>query len=210
MRAPTEPLYAGATLGKLSLPFTNLALALLLATGCRYTAPTPQAYVTHGVALRAPITTLVALPVVCEGFSIRCEPSQQVAVAAAARLGVEYLGYSLVDSDLLNAELRVRRTTEGGESGPLEEVSGKTWFDLDTEARRAFVAQIGAHGVLHTAINSGGGYRQPVTVRLAVTRLEDDALVWQSQCQVATGEYNNQLRAMDLATQCALESMTLW
>lgn len=196
-------------MGKQSLLCTRLALALLLATGCRYTAPTPQAYVTHGIALRAPITTLVALPVVCEGFSVRCEPAQQVAVAAAARLGVEYLGYSVVDSDLLNAELRVRRTTEAGGSGPHEEVSGKTWFDLDTEARRAFVAEIGAHGVLHTAINSGG-YSQPVTVRLAVTKLEDDALVWQSQCQVATGDYNDELRAMDLATQCALESMTLW
>lgn len=209
MHATTEPDYAGAILGKLSLPYTSLALALTLAIGCRYTPPTPQAYVTHGVALRAPITTLVALPVVCEGFSIRCEPAEQVAVAAAARLGVEYLGYSLVDSDLLNAELRVRRTTEVGGSGPVEEVSGKTWFDLDTEARRAFVAQIGAHGVLHTAINSSG-YRDPVTVRLAVTRLEDDALVWQSQCTVATSDYHDKLRAMDLATQCALESMTLW
>lgn len=194
-------------MGKL-FPLPHLALTLAL-TGCHYTAPTPTAYVTHGVARREPITTLAALPVICEGFSIRCEPSHQVAVAATARLGMEYLGYSLIDSDLLNAELRVRRTTETSGGGRQEELSGKTWFELDTEERRAFLAQLGVHGVLHTAINAGG-YRQPVTVRLAVTQLQDDALVWQSECQVATGDFNDELRAMDLATQCALESMTLW
>lgn len=196
-------------MGIASFLYTSLALALALTTGCHYTAPTPQAYVTHGVALRAPITTLVALPVVCEGFSIRCEPSHQVAVAAAARLGVEYLGYSLIDSDLLNAELRVRRTTQSDENAPQEEVSGKTWFDLDTAERRGFLAQIGTHGVLHTSIGTGGPDRS-VTVRLAVTKLEDDALVWQSQCRVQTGDYHDELRALELATQCALESMTLW
>ncbi len=182
---------------------------LLLDAGCRYTAPTPVSYVTHGVALRAPITTVAALPVVCEGFSLHCQPSQQAAVAASARLGMEYLGYSLIDSDLLNAELRLRRTTETDVTGPQEEVSGKTWFDLSTEERRAFLAHIGATGVLHTAIDASGLGRA-VTVRLAVTKLEDDALVWQSQCQVQAGDYHDELRALDLAAQCALESVTLW
>lgn len=159
--------------------------------------------------MRAPVTTIAALPVVCEGFSLHCQPAQQLAVAATARLGMEYLGYSLIDSDLLNAELRVRRTTDNGAGDSQEQVSGKTWFDLGTEERRAFLAHLGTHGVLHTAIDASGRGRA-VTVRLAVTKLEDDALVWQSQCQVPAGDYHDELRALDLATQCALESVTLW
>jgi hypothetical protein len=194
--------------------WATLALA---ASACKYSAPPPRAYVIHGVAHSTPISLLAAVPAVCERTTMGCVDAYRVAVDNTAKLYIEYHGYGIIESALINAELRTRRTstvTSDAQTTVDESVVGKTWLDLQPEERRTLLADIGAQGVLQAVVGLGVPHgmagQRTVTVRLVVTRLADDALVWQSQCQVETGDYHSEDQAVFLATRCALEASTLW
>jgi hypothetical protein len=205
-----------------------------LVCGCSFTPPTPVAYVAHGPAFGQPVTPLAAMPVNCDAMTLGCLPGYQLAVANATRMAIEFGGYSLVDSELINAEMRVRFTrtrqdlgtastatlTNGtitGTTGTTEtttEVTGRTWIDLGAAERRDLLKDIGIRGLLYSTIGLGVPHgmagQRTVTVRIALARLADDAVVWQSECGVETGDFHSEAQALELATKCALESGTLW
>lgn len=195
----------------------RLVLTTALLAGCSYTPPTPVAYVTHGPARQQRVTPLAALPATCDGMTMGCQPGYLFSVASATRMSLELGGLGLVDSEIINAELRRRHTSTQASEGSVQTtttVTGATWMDLDPVARRTFLSELGIHGVLRATVGLGVPHgmagQRTVTVTVQVTRLADDALVWQSECHVETGDFHSESQAVELATQCALESGTLW
>jgi len=195
---------------------------LCLLAACAFTPPTPQAYVQRGPASGQIVNPLAALPVECGAATMGCLPGYKVAVASATRIAIELGGYTLVDSELINAELR-RRTTitrewTDGESARGEitatEVTGLTWLDLPPHEQRELLAAMGIQGALHVTVSmtrpQGMAAQRLVTIEVTVSRLADGQLAWQSLCNVPTGDYHSEPYAIDLATRCALESGTLW
>jgi hypothetical protein len=190
---------------------------LCLLAACKFTPPTPQAYVQHGPAFGQAGTQLAALPVECGAQTLGCLPGYKVAVASATRISIEYGGYTLVDSELINAELQ-RRTSKTVATADAEttttEVTGRTWLDLPPPRQRELLAAMGIQGVMRTTIAMtvplGMAGERIVTVAVVVSRVADEQLVWRSRCSVVTGDYHSESQAIDLATRCALESGTLW
>jgi hypothetical protein len=211
----------------------RLSLVLVL-SGCPWTAPVPIAHVLHGPTYRDPAITLAALPVVCSAEEDLCLPAHSAAVANATRMTLELAGYSIVDSELINAEMQRRsthsQTTETpppaatvprNEFHPPDdpthveaEVSGGTWWsETSPAAQQAMLAALGVDAVLQTRITvgnaSGMAMQRTITVDVTVSRL-DARLVWHADCGVETGDYHSTEQAIDLATRCALESQALW
>jgi len=155
-----------------------------------------------------------------------CMPGYLYGVASATRIALEYGGYTVVDGELINAELRRRSTvtTETSQRGAIvptptttdveTEVTGRLWSDLPILEQRELLSAMGVRGVLRAQVALGTPHgmagQRTVTVGISLARLDDDLLVWQSQCDVETGDYHSEAQAVDLATRCALESATLW
>jgi len=193
----------------------------VLLAACNFTPPTPVARVRRGPAAREFTSPLAALPVTCEGTSMGCMPGYLYGVASATRIALEYGGYTVVDGELINAELRRRTTrTRESQSGTVAtsetqtEVTGAVWSDLPLLQQRELLTAMGVRGVLRAQVALGTPHgmaaQRTVTVGISLARIEDDLLVWQSQCDVETGDFHSEAQAVDLATRCALESATLW
>ena len=223
-----------------------LAVALTSVTvlaGCPWTAPTPVARVHHGPGFAAGPRTLAALPVqsTTDDPSL-WSPAHGVAVAAATRLMMEFMGYDVIDTELLNAESRSRTTmtvealpstpppgdpsrrhgsssfwqppsSPASDDSAMITTDGLAWSSAPPERRLALLAAMGIDGTLATEMAFGRAHgmarQRTVTARLTVARL-DGGIVWQSACDVETGDYHSALQAIDLATRCALESASLW
>jgi len=196
--------------------FRTAVLVLALAA-CNFAPPTPMAYVRRGPAYGELPTTLVAMPVVCERTTMGCMPGYLFAVASATRIAMEFGGYSLVDGELINAEMQRRSTrtveSDGGEQTDVD-LTGRTWADLPIQQQRDLLAAMGVKGVFQAKvamdIPQGMAGQRTVTVLISISRLVDDALILQSECGVPTGDFHSEAQAVDLATRCALESGTLW
>jgi hypothetical protein len=194
----------------------RLAMLGVLA-GCSFTPPTPRAYVRFGPARDQLVTPLAALPVTCGTTTMGCLEGYKVAVASATRIAIEYAGFTLVDGERINAELQ-QRTTQITETADrlIEqvEITGRTWVDLEPQQQRDLLTAMGIRGLFRAEVSlgvpRGMAAQRTVTVAVAVTRLADEALAWQSQCSVETGDYHSEPQAIELATRCALESVSLW
>jgi hypothetical protein len=188
----------------------------------------------HGSAYRGGATSLAALPVRCPPELSICGRPYAAAIASAARMNLELAGYSVVDTELLNAEAwrRTETTTEStrarvpavpqhdrhGAPPPtgdsrVELSAGRAWADAPPDERQRMLASMGVDGVLATEVTLGPArglaQQRTLTMRVAVSRL-DGALVWRSECDVETGDYRSDEQALDLATRCAVESASLW
>ncbi len=216
----------------------SLCAALLL-SGCNFTAPTPVAYVSHGLAHGHPINPIAALPVRCNASSMGCLPGYQLMVASSSRMALELGGGILVDSELINAELQLRVTRtrqvrreldgkpvpdpthdQGGTALPTDQIeqetalTGQTWLQLPLLEQRRLLQDMGINGVLSATVSLGIPHgmagQRTVTVEVSLRRMSDDALAWQSACSAETGDFHSEPQAVELATRCALESATLW
>jgi hypothetical protein len=149
-------------------------------------------------------------------------------------MSLEFAGYTVVDTELLNAEAWRRTTTStestsarvptvpqhGSQGLPVNSAQertvlagGASWADAPADERQRMLSSIGVDGLLATEVALGpprGMARQrTLTMRVKVTRL-DGELVWRSECDVETGDYHSDEQALDLATRCAVESASLW
>lgn len=146
-----------------------------------------------------------------------CLPGYLFGVSSATRIALEFAGYTIVDSELINAELRRRSTVTTDTASSTEtktDVTGRLWSDLPLLEQRELLTAMGVRGVLRAQVALGTPHgmaaQRTVTVGLSLARLDDDLLVWQTQCDVETGDYHSEAQAVDIATRCALESATLW
>jgi hypothetical protein len=183
---------------------------MLFATGCLWNAPVPTARVQHGPAFGDKPATLVAMPVTCMASPDLCSSPHQLAIASATRMDLEYDGYTIVDSELVNAEM-LRRHQLTGQADQV--IAGRSWAEASPDERRELLHGMGVDGMLTTQITIGGARgmasQRTVAVELAVLRL-DGQLVWWAQCRAETGDYNSTEEAMERATRCALASSALW
>jgi hypothetical protein len=176
---------------------------LLLIASCQLYPSPAHARVMHGPAYGTPLTTLVALP----AEPAMCEPAQCRAVDGVARLTLEYYGYTLVDAERVNAELRQRTVTNDNAY-----VEGRTWRDATPDEQRALATDIGADGVLETAVMTSPGshsYTRTYTVSLTVRAL-DGRIAWHSECADEAGDHKLERQALESAARCALDSAVLW
>src|SRR6185503_7857591 len=144
-----------------------------------------------------------ALPVTCKSEPGLCTPAYADAVASGTRMALEFAGYNLLDSELINAEMRRRATTteqttnaQGTvESTWTETSGGMSWSQLAPPKQRDLLVALGVQGILHTILTiglpRGMASQRTVTVAVAVTRLDNDRLAWSSQCSVETGDYHS-------------------
>ena len=211
-------------------------MALALGGACKFTPPVPLAYVSHGPAFGQPINPIAALPVTCGFTSMGCQIGYLVMVANTTRMALELGGGSLVDSELINAEVRLSTTRTRGSLQTVRttpdqvgvmpstttqttahsttEVTGTTWLELPPLEQRALLEEMGIRSVLRATVSLGMPHglsgQRTVTVQLALLRLADSAIAWESECGVETGDYHSEPQAVELAARCALESATLW
>jgi hypothetical protein len=205
----------------------HAALLLLALAGCPLRPPPAQSRVQHGPAFGAQLVTVVALP----AQPANCTPAECGAVATATRMALEFVGYTIIDAELLNAEMR-RRTVKTHTSGsraphvaprgfqpPSSDTTestsvegGVTFQQAPPQERGALVRDVGADGVLETAVVSTPGEHVWVTrYTVAVTlRTLDGRVVWHSDCSDDAGDLDTERHAIESATRCALESALLW
>ena len=149
------------------------------------------------------------MPVTCLADPLLCGPSHQHAVAEATRMALEFDGYSIVDSELLRAEMLRRHQT-----GSRDEVVGGTLFaEASPAEQHQILRDVGADGVVTTTLTisqaRGAEAARTVAVEMAVLLL-DGELVWWSQCRAESGYAASNEEAIDTATRCAIEGSTLW
>ena len=205
-------------------------LAVLLVAGCRWaTQATPSAHVYKPGG--EPPRVIAALPIDCQ----TCSPIQRGALAVQTRMGLELAGYSIVDAELLNAEVRLRSThtnetssdrvgpmnvqASGGYYAPAADAQvderiddGASWSELAPGQQRDLLADIGVDGVLASSVvlgHSGPNYARRYTLRIAVLRL-DGEIAWSADCTVVAEDYDSSSQALDRAGRCALASEALW
>jgi len=136
---------------------------------------------------------------------------------------LEYQGHSVIDSEFLNAETRLRysktqQTSEEAEPQVLEENrTGRDFKDLDPDEQHVVLDSIGALAVFRASVDMGiqgpnvlRPLLGPITVELTLSRLADNAVVWRSRCTVHTGNSNTRETALEKATRCALEAEALF
>ncbi len=134
-------------------------------------------------------------------------------------MSLDFQGYPIVDSELLNAESR-RRTVKTlqheGDPEPkvVEETStGKDFQELSTDEQRELFNSIGVLSVLRASVDMGSQGSNvlrplfgPLTVEFTLSRLSDDAMVWRTRCTVHTGNSNTRETALETAARCALDA----
>jgi len=193
----------------------------VLSAACSLSKPIPQARVRRGPAWTAPPSIVLALPAECiSAQGDACTDAHRAAVDSAARMALEFVGYTLVDSQTVNVRLGERRelTRQTGAYGATTEqheveVKRVTWEEATLEERRAVIGELEADGILASAITMTMpdlvGDRT-IEVRLTLSRAGDERVVWVSRCAVETGDGDlSTEQAIEHATRCALESATL-
>jgi len=184
-------------------------MILLLLGGCHWTVPsTPTARVqTDGE--HPPPRILAAFPVEC----VACTPQQLGAIATETRMGLELSGYSVVDSELVNAEARVRFTHTTNDRSEVSVDGTRGWDGLAPGQQADLLTAMGVDGVLRTSIAvhgvPGPDYSSTITVTLAVARI-DGAVAWRTDCSVVSDGIGSTMLAIERASRCAIESKELW
>jgi len=183
-------------------------ILLLLLDGCHWAVPsTPTARVqTDG---EAPPHVLAAFPVEC----VACTPQQLAAIATETRMGLELVGYSVVDSELVNAEARVRFTHTTNDDSQTMTEGGRGWDELAPGQQADLLKAMGVDGVLRTSIAMhavpGPDYNSTVTVSLAVARIEGE-VAWRTDCSVVSDGLGSTTLTIERAGRCAIDSKELW
>lgn len=209
---------------------THIVLACLMAAfgACSLTSPVPVARVQVGPALDQQPRMIVAVPTSCEakGTTWRlfgedvpvdnpedyCGSGSLRAVESETRMALEFAGYRLIDSEVVNVYMRERleqTLTTGPGRHKVVEVTSGSWAEASHEERRLLLQEMGVDGILesHLSVSSAVGAESVRTVELSLTLVSTDerALVWRSRCAAITGRYNTFDQAVELAARCALE-----
>lgn len=207
-----------------AIPFQQgvIVVGLFAMGACSLHVPTPLARVTKGPAFDDPPFKLLALPAVCRSADFaQCHPAHEKAVDSAARMSLEFAGYTLVDSEQVNSHTRARieHTSETRSGTSTEEtsevtVTGTTFGEATPAQQRALMVEMGLDGLLHASVlmgpARGASQQRTVQVQLQVTRIRDDRLAWSTRCSVETGDFHSTEQAIELATRCALDGAALY
>ncbi len=169
-------------------------LRALVAIAMAACAPSTHVRETYGPAFPQQLGLLAAKPIACVAQTPGgCTAGREQALATATRIALESAGWSVIDTELVNAERRVHRIE--GSSDTI--IAGTTWRETSLDEQLALVTTLGARGWLDVAAKVG---RAAVTVTVQVSRL-DGVLAWARTCTV---EYWDDARALEIAAGCAV------
>lgn len=195
---------------------TVATLGLLGGGACSLNAPVPVAHVRLGPAVASPPQVLLALPAVCNASSGDCAEQHRNAVAIATRMSVEFGGYTMIDSERVNLELRQRRErrlTGDTQETRQTEVTGALWVDATPAEQREVLDTMAIDGLLAVKLSltepEGMSQLQHIRVAIELLRVEPAEVVWSSHCTTVSGDHRSTAQAIDLATRCALEGALL-
>lgn len=208
----------------------RVALVLGLAVaGCGPMAATPpplRPEVRHGPAAGARPGRVLVLPAACGAVDQPCPRSYVQTVDAIVRGGLEFAGYSLVESERLRSETRQRheehgRTTTSSQSPPsatttetsLVVLDGPGFEDLSVDERHAVLEGSGADAVLSVRIVVGGQMgvwvpNQHVEVMVKLGVNHGDAMAWASRCTASSNDFTTVDAALEHAARCAVYGAT--
>lgn len=222
-------------------PVARVALAMLAAaapataacSSVELAAPVVRGRV--GPAAERPVRSIVALAASCGTLSMVRVPInasdgmwvQQAACSADAlgavdqkvRSSLELGGFSVIDSERVNAitgtrrEVQERRQYYGSVRSSSEiEQRGARFEDATPLEQRALLAELGAQGLLTTRVtigaSVGAGQRRVVTVQLQLLDVPERQLVWSRRCELEVGGlFATDEAAMASAAGCAAEGI---
>ena len=188
----------------------------MLAGGCSLATPPPQARVRLGPAFDQPPGRILALATECRtAEEDTCNLGHQLAVAAEARMSLEFVGHRIIDSETVN--LHANRAPVGAVPDPTaspEATQKQTilWDLKEIQKYSALLLSMGIDGYLYSRISVGPprkmAQQRTVAVEISVARVADQAMAWRSTCRVETGDYYSLDQAVELAARCALDSAT--
>ena len=223
---------AAALVGIASLPGCTSA-ELAPAVVQTRTGPPGQKPIRRVVALRATCGALTtvrvkvlsqrddSVPAVDRSSAIECRELYIDGVDAIVRSLLDFLGYEIIDSELVNATTLARMEIETREWskrswGTSEtttretELVGSRFIDAPPAIQDEILAQLKADGVLTTRIRVGAGIgsssRRDIEVQVRMLHMPGGELAWASRCRVEAGLETNEEPIMK-AARCATEAV---
>ena len=144
--------------------------------------------------------------------AVACTEKQLDGVDQLVRSALEFRGYSIVDSERVNAITAERVETitrDGGEESRREAViSGALFADAPPSLQDRILDELNAEGLLNARIFVGAPIarspRRNVDVQVRLIDVESGELVWASRCRVNAGWDVDEVAIMQ-AARCAVE-----
>lgn len=148
-------------------------------------------------------------------FAEECPEKHMDGVDALVRSALAFQGFSVLDSETVNAttfkrkEIRDKRSTDGVERVTrLAEARGSRFIDATPMVQDEVLAELGADGIVNTRIWIGAGVglsvRRNVDVQIRLLHVPSAELVWAVRCRVEAGFELNE-RPIMKAARCAAE-----
>jgi hypothetical protein len=202
-----------------------------------------------GPAAERPIRRIVAVPATCGALTelrvgtdaagqgiwsqrSTCPKPTLLAVDQAIRSTLELGGFSVIDSERVNAvtatrhELQERSlqraaaavdgltvtATHDDSTTTTTETRGARFEDATPREQLEMLTELGAQGLLSTRVTIGAGLgigqRRLVTVQLQLLEMPERVLVWARRCELEVGGiFTTDERAMERAARCAVEGI---
>lgn len=189
----------------------------------------PRLTARNGAASRRTIRRVVALPTTCGGLINPALPSNQPNVDPAyipgrcpeqalkgadqaIRSSLDFQGYSVIDSEKVNAVTASRHEIEVRSSFSTSktiEQHGALFEDATPNEQNDILRELGADGILNTRVfvgsSMGLGMRRTVVVQIRLRAVEDGALAWARRCELEVGGLITDAVAIEQGAKCAIE-----
>ena len=182
-----------------------------------------------GAAAERSVHRVVALPSWCGALSLvrvetanpdhpiwetraECPASAMTAIDVAVRSSLEFGGFSIIDSEQVNAVTATRHEVveRGGfVARRTTEQQGARFEDATPFEQSAILKELGAEAVLTTRVWIGAGVgfsaRRTVAVQVRLVATSDGALVWARRCELEVSGFTTDEIAMERGARCAIE-----
>lgn len=228
-----------------------LSAALLIAACASSELLPPRLSSRHGPAADRPIRRVIATPATCGTFDLTpmpataaerelhgsstvlrhlgtCAAHATAGVDQALRATLEFGGFSVIDSEKVNALTSTRQeilrrtsqqslqqgapTSEGESESRSTEVIGARFADATPREQDAIVAELGATGLVQVRIaigaGVGAGTRRTAVVQVRLLEMPSRQLAWARRCELEVGGLMERDEvAMERGIRCAVQGM---
>ncbi len=206
-----------------------VAIAVLTASCTSVELAPPQLRAKSGPAVRRVIRRVVALPATCGGVITpelaskntnfdpqyipgKCPEQALKGAEQAIRASLDFQGYSVIDSEKVNAVTATRHEVEvrsAYNASKTIEQYGSLFEDATPNEQNEILKELQADALLNTRVfvgsSMGLGARRTVIVQVRLRAVEDGALVWARRCELEVGGIITDALAIEEGAKCAIE-----
>jgi hypothetical protein len=201
------------------------AIATLALAACSSVELAPPLLRAHtGPAANRPMHRIVALPASCGTLSLEkietadpqhpiyqsraeCPATTLQAIDLAIRSELELGGFSIIDSERVNAVTASRHEVIQNEDSTATTV-GARFEDATPFEQTEILRDLGADAVLSTRVwvgaGIGMGQRREVAVQIRLLAAADGALAWARRCELEVGGLTTDEVGIDRGARCAI------